>query len=303
MKQIAETLPSQIYEKPKVDIYQKVTDTIVRHLEEGTTPWQKPWDGGADTFYIPQNGVSGKQYNGVNVLLLWGTALEREYKSHEWASFRQWNNQKESIRKGEKGTMVVYYDFIEKEEDGDIKKVPFIKSYLVFNRCQLNSFQPDAVTTVEEKSLAERLEHVETFVKNTNAIIKYKGNRACFIPSLDEIHMPRIAKFTDTEHSTATENFYSTLSHELVHWAGHSDRLNRDFGKRFGDHTYAAEELVAELGSAFLCATLSISRETRKDHANYIANWLQALKGNKYLITTAANAASRAVDYLNKLQP
>lgn len=303
MKHITEALPD-VTQPPKFDVYQRVTDTIIEHLEAGTTPWQKPWRGGAETpFSIPKNGVSGKQYNGINILLLWSTAIANDYQSHEWGSFRQWNEKKESVRKGEKGTMVVYYDFIEKEVEGEIKKVPFMKSYVVFNKCQLNSYKPDEVIAEPVKPLVERMEHVEKFISNTKAVIRHKGIRACYMPLKDEINMPKKSAFIDTEHSTATENYFSTLCHELIHWSGHPSRQERKFGKRFGDDTYAAEELVAELGSAFLCAELSITRQTRLDHANYIANWLQVLKNNKYVITNAANAASKAVTYLNSLQP
>jgi antirestriction protein ArdC len=296
---------SPVTDKPRVDLYQKVTDIIIEHLEAGTTPWQKPWTGNhMNAFTMPKNIVSGKDYNGINVLLLWCASFQQEYASNEWASFRQWNQQKESIRKGEKGTMVVYYDFVEKEDDnGEIKKVPFMKSYVVFNRCQLASYEPVKETVIPSKPLAERLEHVENFVSNTKAVIRHKGRKACFVPSKDEIHMPKIEAFVDTDYSTATEGYYSTLMHELMHWSGHPHRLDRSFGKRFGDYTYAAEELVAELGAAFLCAELEITREPRKDHANYIAGWLTALKNNKYLVTTAANTASKAVDYLWHLQP
>lgn len=290
--------------KPRIDVHQKVTDTIIQHLEAGTTPWQKPWVGGEDNiFRIPKNVTSNKDYNGINILLLWCSSFQQEFASNEWASFRQWNQQKESIRKGEKGTMVVYYDKIEKEVDGEMKKIPFMKSYVLFNRCQLSSYQPDEEIVVPSKPLAERLEQVESYVANTKAVIKHKGKTAAFSPSKDEIVMPKMTAFIDTAHSSATENYYSTLLHELVHWSGHPSRLDRTFGNRFGDHTYAAEELTAELGAAFLCAELEITREPRQAHANYIANWLLALKSNKYLITNAANTASKAVDYLYHLQP
>ena len=296
------TIPAT--DTPRPDIHQKVTNTIIQHLEAGTTPWQRPWLGGEyNLFRIPKNATSNKTYNGINILLLWCASFAQEYSSNEWASFRQWSQQKESIRKGEKGTMVVYYDFIEKEEDGEIKKIPFMKSYTVFNRCQLASFQPNEEIVNPSKPLAETIDTAEAFVANTKAIVKHEGTRACFIPSKDEINMPPLSAFIDTTQSTATENYYSTLLHELVHWSGHPHRLDRTFGKRFGDYTYAAEELVAELGAAFLCAELEITREPRPDHASYIASWLEALKNNKYLITSAANTASKAVDYLWHLQP
>jgi len=289
--------------KAKPDIHQQVTNTIIKQLEAGTTPWQKPWNVNDGSFRLPKNTISNKNYNGVNVLLLWGASIEKEYTCHEWASFRQWSEKKEQIRKGEKGTMVVYYDTFEKEVDGEIKKIRFLKSYNVFNRCQLASFDPTSTAIEPVQSLVECIENAESFVANTKAIIKHKGSRACYIPSKDEIHMPKQSAFIDTDHSSATENYYSTLAHELVHWSGTPERTDRKFGKRFADPTYAAEELVAELGAAFLCAELEITREPRKDHASYIANWLTVLKNNKYFITDAASAASKAVGYLNALQP
>ncbi len=303
MKQIADAIPDDLTDKPINDIHQKVTDTIISYLENGITPWQRPWNVHDTSFRIPCNSLSQKPYSGVNVLLLWGAARERVFSSHEWASFKQWSANKESIRKGEKGTMVVYYDFMEKEEDGEIKKIPFIKSYSVFNRCQLSSYNPDNKLNIEETPLAQRIAFADLFVLHTHAKVKHIGAKACYRPDTDEIRLPKISAFKDTDHSSATENLYSTLFHELVHWSGHPSRLNREFGKRFGDHAYAAEELLAELGSAFLCADLYISRDPRKDHASYIASWLQALKNNKYLITSAANNASKAVNYLKQFQP
>ena len=303
MKQVADTIPDNLSNKPLNDIHQKVTDTIISYLEKGTTPWQRPWKSHDTSFRIPCNSQSQKAYSGVNVLLLWGAAQEKEFASHEWASFKQWSANKESIRKGEKGTMVVYYDFIEKEEEGEWKKIPFIKSYTVFNRCQLSSYIPNEQVTLEETPLATRIASADLFVHHTQAKVKHVGSKACYRRDTDEIRMPKISAFKDTEHSTATENLYSTMFHELVHWSGHPARLNREFGKRFGDHAYAAEELLAELGAAFLCADLNISKDPRKDHASYIASWLQALKNNKYLITSAANNASKAVHYLKQLQP
>lgn len=303
MKHISETVPVVI-DNAKTDIHQRVTDTILTYLENGITPWVKPWKSSGTSFRMPQNLVSGKPYNGINTLLLWGAAHEQEFSSNVWGSFKQWKGKNESIRKGEKGTMVVYYDFVEKEDDnGELKKVPFVKSYVVFNKCQLASYQPDEAVAEPQEPLAQRLEQVEAFVANTKAVIKHKGSKACFVPAKDEILMPKPALFTDTVHSTATENYYSTLGHELVHWTGHENRIHREFGKRFGDKAYAAEELVAEFGASFLCAELNISREPRKDHADYIAHWMQALKSNKYLVAASANAASRAVEYLKSLQP
>lgn len=286
------------------DIHQHVTDIIMEQLEADTAPWHKPWTGGDPTpFRLPVNSKTGKAYQGINILLLWGASLNGEYNSHEWGSFKQWNEKKEAIRKGEKGSVIVYYDTFEKEVDGQIEKIPFLKSSVVFNRCQLASYDPENIIVPETKPLVERLEHVETFVANTGAIIRHKGNKAMYRPSTDEIHMPPMKRFVDTEFATATEHYYAVMGHELIHMTGSEKRLNRKFGKRFADHDYAVEELVAELGAAFLCAELEITNVPKQNHAAYLANWLGVLKENKYAIISAASYASKAVDYLHWLQP
>jgi len=201
------------------DIHEQVTDTIIEQLEAGTVPWHKPWKGDDKRlFSIPQNFTTGKKYRGINILLLWSSAIGHEFATQEWASFKQWQEKKEIIRKGEKGSMVVYYDTFEKEVDGEIKKIPFLKSSVVFNRSQLASYEP---SEKEEKPnaipLVQRIEQVDNFIANTGAIIEHKDNRACYIPSADKINMPLPEAFIDTETSTATEGYYSTLLHELTH--------------------------------------------------------------------------------------
>lgn len=287
------------------DLYQQVTDTIIAQLEAGTIPWEKPWTG-EDTrlLELPKNVTSGKTYRGINILLLWSATISKGLISPEWSTFRQWQEKKEAIRKGEKGTMIVYYDIMEKEQDGEIKKIPFLKQSVVFNRCQLASYTPEEVTERSEKSsLVERIEAVDAFFANTKAIVEHHDGGACYIPSLDKIKMPHPASFIDTTTCTATENYYATLAHEFIHLTGSSKRLNRKFGKKYGDEYYAGEELVAELGAAFLSAKFDISTPERKDHAAYIASWLKSLKEDKRVIFTAASEASKALDYLQGLQP
>ena len=173
---------------PRRDIHQQVTDTIIQHLEAGTAPWHKPWIGGDfNPFRLPVNAKTGKAYQGVNIILLWGTSLHHEYASNEWCSFKQWKEQNESISKGEKGSMIIYYDTFEKEVDGEIQNIPFIKSSVVFNRCQLQSYTPEAIVQPELPPLVERLDNVESFVTNTKAIIKHTGYKACYVPGKDEM--------------------------------------------------------------------------------------------------------------------
>lgn len=286
------------------DIHQEVTNTILSQLEKGTVPWQQPWKGNATKVIdLPFNSNSHNQYRGINILLLWGAAIAKQYESAEWASFKQWAEKKEAIRKGEKGTMVVYYDVLEKEDNDEVRKIPYLKTYYVFNRCQLNSYNSEILPSEKEtKPLVQRIEAVDTFINNTKAIIDHGNNGAFYRRSEDKIYMPSIDSFIDTSGCTATEGYYSTLLHELVHWTGSPDRLNRTKGKRFGDNDYAAEELVAELGSAFLCAEFEFSMVKKGDHANYIASWMKVLKENKYAIFSAASEASKAVTYMKSLE-
>lgn len=301
-----QTLPHTKQRTQYRDIHQQVTDTIIAQLEKGTIPWHQPWKGQSSKGYfeLPYNTVSTNYYQGVNIVLLWGSAIEKQFDTGEWATFKQWSEKKETIRKGEKGTMIVYYDVIEKEEDGETKRIPYLKSYHVFNRCQLNGYEPkEDISYAETRALVERIETVDRFVANTKAIIEHGAEGAFYRPSEDKIYMPSLEAFHDTTSCTATEGYYSTLLHELVHWSGASTRLDRTKGKRFGDNQYAVEELVAELGSAFLCAEHQITTAEKGDHASYIAHWLKVLKDNKYCLVTAASEASKAVKYMKSLTP
>lgn len=207
------------------------------------------------------------------------------------------------IRKGEKGSLIVYYDTIEREVDGEVQKIPFLKSSYVFNRQQLTSFEAVEKENIQPKqSTIEKIETVEKFVRNTKARIIHEGDRAFYRPSTDYICMPFHEYFLDTDTCTATEGYYSTLLHELSHWTGSKERLNRSDPKKFGNQNYATEELVAEFGAAFLCAGFGIATLDKGDHAAYIESWLKVLKENKSCLFTAATEASKLVDYLHGLQ-
>lgn len=288
------------------DLYQEVTDTIIQQLEKGTVPWHTPWIGGfnGNVLGLPKNFTTNKKYQGINIVLLWSASIENGYTSTEWGTFKQWSEKKEFIRKGEKGNMIVYYDTFDKKVEGETQKIPFLKASVVFNRCQLASFkQEEPKFDPSLPILAESVDFIEEFVANTEAIIQYDSNRACYVPLTDTIHMPPMEKFIATERSTATEGYYSTLLHELTHWSGSPKRLNRLKGKKFGDDQYAFEELVAEFGAAFLSADFNITSSNHEDHASYIDHWLGILKSNKNFLLTAASEASKAVGYLQGLQP
>ncbi|UTC29717.1 DNA primase [Bajunvirus bajun] len=293
---------------PKVDLYAVVTDKIVAALEAGVRPWMKPWNapaGGSFGGQLPRR-VTGQAYTGINVVLLWAEASDRGYANPTWMTFKQAIELKGGVRKGEKGTTIVYASKFKKDVDdgkGGTKEawIPFLKSYTVFNVEQIDGLpekfylKAEEPVTVDEavKAKLERIEHADAFFLATGGVVKHGGGRAFFTQGGDYIQMPEFDSFKEAE------GYYATLGHEFVHWTGSDKRLNRVFGAKFGDEAYAAEELVAELGSAFLCATLGITPEVREDHAAYIQSWLKVLKGDKRFIFTAASLATKAVEHLS----
>lgn len=292
---------------PRADIYQRVTDTIIRDLEQGARSWTKPWTTmSKDSDSIRPLRHDGTPYRGINVLILWSEAVERGYISSTWMTYRQAQVLGGQVRKGEHGATVVYAKTIERAEDdaptGDetVTRIPMLRAYTVFNTDQIDGLPtptPAQLSPITE-SLSTRIERADAFIAATGAAIVHRGNRACYIPSADRIEMPPYGQFIDTPTAGAAEGYYATVLHELVHWTSPPHRCDRDLGKRFGDHAYAREELVAEIGAAFLCADLSITLEPRPDHAAYLANWLTVLKSDKRAIFTAAASAQSAADWL-----
>ena len=289
---------------PKSDLYQTVTDQIVTAIESGASDeeWKMPWGGFNNG--LPFNPTTKATYRGVNVLMLWGSAAAETYPTNEWASYKQWQGRDAQVNKGERGTIIVYCGSSSREIENDAgeteeKSFRFLKYSTVFNAAQVAGWESPKA---ERPNLAKRIDTAERFVANTEAVIRFGGGRAFYTHSKDYIAMPDWDQFTDTKTATATENAYGTLLHELTHWTGHARRCERKFGKRFGDQAYAVEELVAELGAAFLCAKIGITPAPRRDHAQYIAHWLKTMKADKRAIFTAASKASDAVDFLNSLQ-
>jgi antirestriction protein ArdC len=236
--------------------------------------------------------------------MLWSEAVERGYAAPIWMTFKQAIELGAHVRKGERGSLVVYADRIVKSEtdaqtgEETERQIPFMKGYTVFNTEQIEGL-PDHYYAKAEATLdpLQRIAHAEEFFAATKAEIRHGGNRAYYSIALDYVQMPPFETFRDAE------SYYATRAHESVHWTRHPSRLDRDFGrKRFGDEGYAVEELVAELGSAFVCADLSLTPEPRADHASYIASWLEVLKNDKRAVFTAASHAQRAADFLNGLQ-
>jgi antirestriction protein ArdC len=288
----------------KADLYTRITSRIIASLEEGVRPWMKPWNAehaaGRITRPLRHNGTP---YRGINVLALWGEAEDHGFSCPIWMTYKQAQELGAQVRKGERGSLVVYADRFRKTETGengeDIEReIPFLKGYTVFNCEQIEGlparYLAPAAPVLDP---VQRIALAETFFGNTGADIRYSGGRAYYNISQDFVQMPPFEAFKDAE------SFYGVLGHETCHWTRHEKRLNREFGrKRWGDEGYAAEELVAELGSAFLSADLGITPEPREDHASYIANWVSVLKNDKRAIFTAAAHAERAVAFLQSLQ-
>lgn len=281
------------------DVHRAITDDIIQALEAGVDKYRLPWARTGTPSVRPRNAVTKQGYRGINILSLWLSAEKHGFTHGVWASYRQWLDAGAQVRKGEKGTLVVFYkefsvDPNPDQADDDGSRRVARASY-VFNASQVDGY---TLPGLPELPPIEREANAEAFIAATRADIRHGGDMAYYRPSTDYIQMPDERLFTGSKLSTRTEDYYSVLAHELTHWSGADKRLNRMLKGRFGDQAYAMEELVAELGAAFLCADLGISHTPRPDHAAYIANWLQVLKSDKKAVFTAAAKASEAVHYL-----
>ena len=283
----------------KTDLYDKVTARIVASLEQGVRPWLKPWSTSSAMAQpgLPRRGT-GEHYRGVNILLLWGAAFDQGFRSTMWLTFKQALEHGGAVRKGEKGSKVVYAGSLTRNEPDEAgheaeRRIPYLKEYTVFNVEQIDGL-PERFTVTEQptRPAFERIEAAEAFAARTGAAIRHGGARAFYSPATDHVQMPPREAFRDAL------GYYGTLAHELTHWTGHASRLARSFGKRFADRAYAFEELVAELGSAFVAADLGLTQEPREDHAAYLAHWLDILKADKRAIFTAGSQAQGAADFL-----
>jgi antirestriction protein ArdC len=290
----------------KTDIYDRITGAIVAELEKGVRPWLKPWNAehaaGRITRPLRHNGLP---YQGINVVMLWSAAVAGGYAAPIWMTFKQAQELKAHVRKGEKGNLVVYASTVTRtqtdEETGEEQErdIPFLKGYTVFNVEQIDGLPPQFYAVAEPRlDPVQRIDHAERFFAATQAAIRHGGNMAFYSMTDDRVQMPPFETFRDAE------SYYATLAHEVTHWTRHPSRLDRDFGRKtWGDEGYAMEELVAELGSAFLSADLDLALEPREGHAAYIESWLKVLKQDKRAIFSAASHAQRPADYLNGLQP
>lgn len=288
------------------DLYQTITDRVVASIEAGAPNFEMPWHSKAAST-LPVNVLTKKAYRGVNILSLWVSQIACGFRTSTWGTYKQWQERGAQVRKGEKSSLVIFYKELEREvenrESGESEmgKLLIARASFAFNADQVDGYTAPELPVLEDKT--EVIAHAERFVQTTGATVNHGGGSAYYRPSTDTIQMPERNVFIGTKTSTPTEAYYSTLLHELTHWTSHESRVNRNLSKRFGDESYAMEELVAEFGAAFLCANLGISLEPRADHAAYLDHWLKVMKADKKALFTAASKASEAVDFLTKLQP
>ena len=284
------------------DVYQQVTNDIICDLEAGHLPWEKPWSGG---LAFPRNVDSQNDYQGINVLILWCQQRRKHYPSAQWVTYKQAQGLGAQVKLGEKATSVIYYKTIEVSDatdtgDTETRHIPMLRTHAVFNLDQCEGLEK--LIDIENRPTESVSEPVvcaqaESLMQASGAAIHFDGaTRAYYDSQGDAIHLPARTQFKDQL------GYYGTALHELTHWTGHTSRLGREFTASFGDEKYAKEELVAELGSSFLCAKVGLSYSTQ--HAAYIESWLKVLRNDKKAIFQAAARAREACEFLTvKLNP
>jgi len=294
----------------KFDLYQTVTNAIVEAIESGLADgnWKRPWHTVAGHAGSPINFESRKPYRGINILCLMASAAKNGFTSGEWGTYKQWAERGAQVKRGSNGTQIVFWKFdtvkgkrkADSGESGDAggadgevvslrRRAVLARAYYVFNAAQVDGYTPKPETIRPEP---ERFQAAEEFFAGCNVDLRHGGNSAHYSPLFDHVQMPHLSQFD------SAVPYYGTLAHEFTHWTGHSSRLDRDLSKRFGTLGYAAEELIAEIGAAFMCVMLGIESAPREDHAKYVKHWLDVLKGDKYAIFTASSKAQQAVDFL-----
>ena len=302
----------------RASLYQDVTDTIIAELEAGRVPWVQPWGSAVAkaSLAMPKNAATDRRYSGINVLILWGAVIEHGFSTQGWLTFRQALALGAHVRKGARGTTVVYADRFTPEDErrrpseGHPTKlrsawplassahetsdapvaIPFLKRFTVFNVDQCEGL-PETITTTAPPPPAGLIEpRAEALITATGADIRVGGARAFYDPRHDFVQVPPPQAYFEPI------NWHRTAFHELGHWVGHASRLKRDLSGSFGSKLYAREELVAEMAGAFVCASLDIVPTVR--HADYIGSWLEVLREDNRAIVRAASAASKAADFL-----
>ncbi|MEQ9053229.1 MAG: zincin-like metallopeptidase domain-containing protein [Roseovarius confluentis] len=284
----------------RTSLYDEITDKIVAELEGGRVPWVQPWGSAAAKapLAMPRNAATGRQYSGINVLILWGAVIEHGFSGQSWLTFRQALALGGNVRKGERGTTVVYADRFTPEDERrraretgeEAQAIPFLKRFTVFNAAQCEN-HPEEIAAAAPPPDSGLIEpRVEALIAATGIDFRIGGNRAFYVPAHDYVMVPPPQAFFEPI------NWHRTALHECSHASGAPRRLNRDLSGSFGSKKYAFEELVAEISAAFCCAALGIVPTVR--HADYIGSWLEVMREDNRAVVRAASQASKAADWL-----
>jgi antirestriction protein ArdC len=285
----------------KFNVYGAITEKIARSIREQKGGFVMPWHAPDRPLRLPTNAATNHIYRGANILSLWIDALRKGFRTPHWASYKQWQGLGAQVRYGERGTLIIFFKPIKPSEDDDGREAlpRFVgRASWVFNADQVEDWVPPGQIPAPAVAIDE---NVAAFVEAIGACVEHGYGTARYRHDLDRIEMPSPAWFFDTETRTAVQAYHAVLFHELTHWTGPADRCDREFGQRFGDQAYAFEELVAELGAAFLCSAFHIVNEPRPDHAAYIAEWLVLLENDPKAIFAAAHKAQEAIEYMGTL--
>lgn len=280
------------------DLYKDITDKIIAELEQGRVPWAQPWDSAAAALDLPANASTGLRYSGINILILWSAIIDRGFSTSRFLTFRQALELGGNVRKGERGMTVVYAHRFTPQQERDRAHaedrapgtIPFLKRYTVFSTDQCEGLAEELAAPLAPVNTALIQPQADALIRATGADVRILGGEAFYVPSRDYIQIPRPDAFPDRI------NWHRTAFHELGHWTGHPSRLDRDQKGRFGSSEYGREELVAEMTSAFVCASLGIEPTVR--HADYLGSWLAIMREDNRAIVRAASAASKAADFL-----
>lgn len=289
----------------RTNLYDEITGKIIAELEAGRFPWAQPWGkttAGAP-LGLPQNASTRRAYSGINILILWGAVVQHGFRGQGWLTYRQAQSLGGNVRKGERGTTVVYADRFTPEDEKrraretgeEPGKIAFLKRFTVFNTAQCDGLPEDIAVAIPPPPPGLIEPRVDALIKATGIDFRIGGDRAYYVPALDHVVVPPPQAFFESI------NWHRTALHELGHATGHASRLARDFSGSFGTKKYAFEELIAEMSAAFCCASLGIVPTVR--HADYIASWLEVLREDNRAIVRAASQASKAADWILSFRP
>ncbi|PRD43043.1 antirestriction protein ArdC [Phyllobacterium phragmitis] len=289
----------------RTSIYDDITNKIIAELEAGRVPWVQPWGTAAAKapLGLPQNAATSRNYSGINVLILWGAVIQHGFPSQGWLTFRQALSLGGNVRKGERGTTVVYADRFTPEDEKkraretgeEPQAIPFLKRFTVFNLSQCENMPEEMVAVAPPPPPGQIEPKVEALIKATGIDFRIGGNKAFYVPSLDYVQVPPPAAFFEPI------NWHRTALHEISHASGHHSRLNRDLTGSFGSKPYFFEECIAEISSAFCCAAMGIVPTVR--HSDYIGAWIDTMREDSRVIFRAASQASKAADWILSFLP